>query len=118
MLVYYLCLVFFMLGIYCLIAKKNIVRKIIGLVIIEYATNLFFILIGYRHNGIAPIILPNMKNDISSFAAKAVDPLPQALVLTSIVIGLGTLCLMVALAIRLNEKYRTFDTTEINRLKG
>jgi multicomponent Na+:H+ antiporter subunit C len=89
-----------MIGIYCLIAKKNIVRKIIGLVIIEYATNLFFILVGY------------------GFAAKAVDPLPQALVLTSIVIGLGTLCLMVALAIRLNEKYRTFDTSEINRLKG
>jgi multicomponent Na+:H+ antiporter subunit C len=118
MLVYYLCLVFFMIGIYCLIAKKNIVRKIIGLVIIEYATNLFFILVGYKHKGIAPIILPNMRGDISGFAAKAVDPLPQALVLTSIVIGLGTLCLMVALAIRLNEKYRTFDTSEINRLKG
>lgn len=118
MIVYYLCLVFFMIGIYCLIAKKNIVRKIIGLVIIEYATNLFFILVGYRQNGIEPLIHPDMRNDISGFASRSVDPLPQALVLTSIVIGLGTLCLMVALAIRLNEKYRTFDTTEINRLKG
>jgi len=116
MFVYYLCLTFFMLGIYCLIAKKNIVRKIIGMVIIEYATNLFLVLTGYRYNGIAPIITPDM--NVSEFAKKAVDPLPQVLVLTSIVIGLGTLCLMVALAIRLNERYRTFDTTEISRLRG
>ncbi|MBN2135633.1 MAG: NADH-quinone oxidoreductase subunit K [Acidobacteria bacterium] len=118
MIVYYLCLVMFMLGIYCLIAKKNIVRKIIGIVIIEYATNLFLVFIGYKHNGIAPIITPEMQDNIPAFAAQSVDPLPQALVLTSIVIGLGTLCLMVALAIRLNEKYRTFDTTEISSLKG
>ncbi len=107
-----------MLGMYCLIAKKNIVRKIIGLVIIEYATNLFLVLVGYKHGGIAPIITPEMQNNISEFAARSVDPIPQVLVLTAIVIGLGTLCLMVALAIRLNEKFRTFDTSEISSLKG
>ncbi len=118
MLVYYLCLVLFALGIYCLIARKNIVRKSIGLVIIEYATNLFIVLVGYRHDGIAPIMTPEMQNDIAGFTARSVDPIPQVLVLTSIVIGLGTLCLMVALAIRLNEKFRTFDTSEISSLKG
>jgi multicomponent Na+:H+ antiporter subunit C len=62
--------------------------------------------------------MPEMRDNISEFVAQSVDPIPQALVLTSIVIGLGTLCMLVALAIRLNEKYRTFDTTEISRLKG
>jgi multicomponent Na+:H+ antiporter subunit C len=47
-----------------------------------------------------------------------VDPLPQALVLTSIVIGLGVLALMVALCVRLYERYGTFDITEIRRLRG
>jgi multicomponent Na+:H+ antiporter subunit C len=47
-----------------------------------------------------------------------VDPLPQALVLTSIVIGLGVLSLMTAICLRLYEKYKTFDMSEINRLKG
>jgi multicomponent Na+:H+ antiporter subunit C len=47
-----------------------------------------------------------------------VDPLPQALVLTSIVIGLGITSLGIALCIRLYEKYGTFDITEIRRLKG
>ncbi|MCM8757319.1 MAG: NADH-quinone oxidoreductase subunit K [Candidatus Omnitrophica bacterium] len=46
------------------------------------------------------------------------DPVPQALVLTSIVIGLGILSLMVAIAIRLYERYGTFDVTEMKRLKG
>ena len=52
------------------------------------------------------------------FAGDAVDPLPQALVLTSIVIGLGVLALMVALSIRLYERYGTFDVTMIRRLRG
>jgi len=51
-------------------------------------------------------------------AAGAVDPIPQALVLTSIVISLGVLALMVAICIRLYERYGTFDITEMRRLRG
>jgi multicomponent Na+:H+ antiporter subunit C len=47
-----------------------------------------------------------------------VDPLPQAVVLTSIVIGLALMLLLVAMSIRIYEKYHTFDITKINRLKG
>jgi multicomponent Na+:H+ antiporter subunit C len=47
-----------------------------------------------------------------------VDPLPQALILTSIVIGLGVTALMVAITVRLYEKYKTFDIEEIRRLRG
>ena len=54
----------------------------------------------------------------ADLARTAVDPLPQAMVLTSIVIGLGLTALMVAMAIRLYEKYRTFDMQDIRRLKG
>jgi multisubunit Na+/H+ antiporter MnhC subunit len=47
-----------------------------------------------------------------------VDPLPQALVLTSIVIGLATTTMLVAIAMRIYEKYGTFDITKIKELKG
>ena len=47
-----------------------------------------------------------------------VDPLPQALVLTAIVIGLATTALLVALAMRIYEKYGTFDITKIRELRG
>ena len=54
----------------------------------------------------------------TEFAANAVDPLPQAMVLTSIVIGLGVLALLVALCVRLYQRYGTFDVTRMRRLRG
>lgn len=116
MILYFLSLVLFVMGLYCLIAKKNIVKKIIGICITEYSINLFLILIGYRRAGVAPIMLKGMTPQ--EIARHGVDPLPQALVLTSIVIGLGVLALMVALCLRIYEKYKTFDMSEINKLKG
>ncbi|RKZ34710.1 cation:proton antiporter [bacterium] len=116
MIVYILNVIIMALGLYCLIAKRHIIKKIIGMVLIEYSMNLFLILIGYRINGLAPILLPEMNR--VQFSQYGVDPLPQALVLTSIVIGLGTLALMAAYAMKLYEKYRTFDMSEIRRLRG
>ncbi len=116
MILYFLTLVLFVMGLYCLVAKKNIIKKIIGIVITEYSINLFLILIGYRKGGVAPIILKGM--DAGVVAESSVDPLPQALVLTSIVIGLGVLALMVAICLRLYEKYKTFDMSDINKLQG
>jgi multicomponent Na+:H+ antiporter subunit C len=109
---YILCLVLFCIGLYCVLRKRNIIKIIIGLGIIEYAVNLFFVLIGYRTHGRAPILAKDQQ------ILNMVDPLPQALVLTSIVIGLAVTALIVAIAIRLYEKYGTFDITKINRLKG
>ncbi len=80
------------------------------------AVNLFLILLAYRSNGVAPILDPGM--DPSILLETSVDPLPQALVLTSVVIGLGVTALMVALAIRLYHAYGTFDITKIRKLKG
>ena len=108
---FFLCGLLFIIGIYGIVTKKNIIKIIIGLVIIEYAINLFLVLIGYVKGGQAPI---QIKGVISTF----VDPLPQAMVLTSIVIGLGVIALVVAIALRLYEKYKTFDISKINRLKG
>ncbi|MDD4938854.1 MAG: sodium:proton antiporter [Candidatus Omnitrophica bacterium] len=110
--IYILCLILFAVGLYCLLVKRNLIKKIVGLGIMEYAVNLFFILLGYRHNGQAPIL------DKEQAIVNMVDPLPQALILTSIVIGLGVMALMVAITVRLYEKYRTFDIGEIRRLKG
>jgi len=113
---YALCLVLFAIGLYGVVSKKNIVKIVMGLVIMECSVNLFLIMLGYKKDGVAPII--EKKTQFATFLAQSVDPLPQALVLTSIVIGLGVLALMVAVCIRLFEKYGTFDITEIRRLKG
>ena len=114
--IYSLCLVLFMVGLYGVVTKKNMVKIVLGLIIMEYAVNLFLILIGYRMGGVAPILDKSTVKE--NFVQHVVDPLPQALVLTTIVIGLGVIALMVALCIRLYERYGTFDITKIRRLRG
>lgn len=112
MIIYLLCVALFCCGLYCILRKRNIIKIIIGIIIVEYAVHLFFILTAYRTEGRAPIYSPG--SDITNM----VDPLPQALVLTAIVIGLATTALLVAIAMRLYEKYGTFDITKIKELKG
>ena len=114
--IYIMAIAFLLLGVYALVAKKNMVRIIIGIAIVEYAVNLLLVLVGYRSNGMAPILATGQSP--ADLAQRAVDPLPQAMVLTSIVIGLGVTALAVALAIRLYEKYGTFDMNDIRRLRG
>ncbi len=112
MIVYLLTLILFCLGLYCIVRKRNVIKIIVGVMILEYAVNLFFILIGYRMNGRAPIF--SKEADIVNM----VDPLPQAIVLTAIVIGLATTALLVGIAMRIYEKYGTFDITKIRELRG
>lgn len=118
---YAMCFLLFIIGLYCVLVKKNMVKIVLGIVIMEYAVNLFLIMLGYRSGGIAPIVdqsqYDNGNVDIS-FIMASVDPLPQALVLTAIVISLGSLALMISICIRTYEKYGTFDITQIRRLKG
>lgn len=112
MTIYLFCLVLFCVGIYGVLGKRNLVKIIVGLIIAENAVNLFFILVGYRLNGRAPILSPDAP------ITQMVDPIPQALVLTAIVIGLATTALMVALAMRLYGKYGTYDIAKIRELRG
>ena len=112
MTVYVLSLVLFSIGLYCVLRKRNLIKIIIGIGIMDYAVNLFFVLAGYRSQGRSPILAKDQ------LILNMVDPLPQAVVLTSIVIGLSIMLLLVAVAIRIYEKYGTFDITKINRLKG
>ncbi len=114
--IYILCFMLFMTGLYGICCKKNLVKIVLGFIIMDYAVNLFLILVGYKKDGIAPILDETMA--VNEFAAVSVDPLPQALVLTAIVIGLAVTALMVALCIRIYERYGAFDITKIKKLKG
>ena len=112
MIVYLLCFVLFLVGLFGILTKRNIIKIVIGLSIMEFSIFLFLVLIGYVDSGLAPLIAGNIPN------ARFVDPLPQAMVLTAIVIGLATNAMLLAIAIRLYKKYNTFDIRKINSLKG
>lgn len=110
--VYILSIILLLIGIFGVFTRKNLIKIIISVAIIETAVNLFLIFVGYRSNGIAPI-MTEQHRDAELFALQSVDPLPQAMILTSIVIGLSILALMVAIALRIYHVYGTYDITEI-----
>ncbi len=112
MVIFASCIVLFIIGLYAVVAKRNLIKIAIGFVIMEYAVNLLFALIGFKKDAIAPIIT---KIDMPH---NFVDPIPQALVLTAIVIGLGTTALLLSFIVRIYEKFKTFDVNEIRKLKG
>jgi len=120
---YALCFALFVIGLYCTVVKKNMVKIVIGILIMEYSVNLFLIMLGYRFGGVAPVVergdlIAETNRVAETFLSTSVDPLPQALVLTAIVVSLGSLALMISMCVRIYDKYGTFDITEIRRLKG
>ncbi len=112
MTIYILCFILFLVGLYGVLTKRDMVKIILSLGIMGYAANLFLVLVGYKNDSIYPILSEGKE------VVSMVDPLPQALVLTSIVIELGTTAMIVALAIKIFDKYKTFDITKIRRLQG
>ncbi len=110
MILFILCFILLLVGLYGILTRRNLIKIILGLSIMQYAINLFLILVGYVEGGAAPII----KEDTTLY----VDPLPQAMILTVIVIGLATTALLLAMATKLYRKHNTFNIQDINLLKG
>ena len=111
---YVASVVLVVLGLYTIISKKNIIKIVLGTGIVDYGINLFIVSVGFNPGGTAPIF--NMNEILSG--AYFVDPVPQALTLTSIVIGACTTAMTLSLIIKLKEQYKTLDASEIRRLRG
>jgi multicomponent Na+:H+ antiporter subunit C len=102
------------LGLYCMAVKKNLIKILIGMGLCDYGTNLLVVSVGFNPGGTAPIFTAGEIHPGMFF----VDPVPQALTLTSIVIGACTTAMVLGLIIRIKAKYGTLDSTEIRRLRG
>jgi len=96
------------IGLLIVLVKHNLIKVIIGLSILDTGINLFLISVGYLKNGTAPIF---SRTDLEP--GNMVDPVPQALVLTAIVIGVAILALALSLAVKLYKHYGTLDLRKI-----
>ncbi len=105
----YAAIILIVLGLYGILSQRNIIKIIISLNVLEIGVNIFIISVGYVKDGVAPIFGDNALTNAVNF----VDPLPQALVLTAIVIGVGTTALGLALAKNIYQKYGTFELDEM-----
>lgn len=110
------------IALYGVLIRPNIVKKIISLTILGDSANTFAILIGYRAiYPVSPpvqIYVPPSPSNVSQLVNVSVDPLPQALVLTAIVIGLAVNVFLIFLAVQIYRLYGTLDMREIARIKG
>ena len=116
----YVCAIILLaLGMYMLMVKKNLIQVVCGLGLLDYGVNLFIVSIGYNEGATAPLYIANeLKYLGQEGAVYFVDPVPQALTLTAIVIALATSALMLALIVLLYRHYGTLDIREIRRLRG
>jgi len=96
------------IGFFTILIKRNLIKVIIGLSILETGVNLFLVALGYVRGGTAPIF-----SDATAETQPMVDPVPQALVLTAIVIGVAVLALALSLAIRLYHHCGDLDLRQI-----
>ena len=97
-----------LIGLYAVIFKRNLIKIVIGITLIESGVNLFLITLGYREGSIAPIYT-------SSPGGIMALPVPQALTLTSIVIGVAVLALTLSLVIHI---YRHYGTLDVGKMGG
>ncbi len=102
-----------LVGLYAVLVKKHLVKVVIGLSLIDSGVNLLFVGVGYVTNHTAPIFSPGYENA----ADRMVDPVPQALVLTAIVIGFAVTALALSLVIRLYRHHKTANVEQLNRLR-
>ncbi len=111
--VYGTAIILMLIGLYAILIKKNLVKIVIGLTILDAGVHLLFVGIGYIQNGTAPIFSPGNENA----ANRMVDPVPQALVLTAIIIGFAITAVALSLVIRLYKHHNTAKIDQIKSLK-
>ncbi|RLD41599.1 MAG: cation:proton antiporter [Bacteroidetes bacterium] len=105
-----------LIGLYAVLIKKHLIKIVIGLSIIDAGIHLLFIAIGYINNGTSPIFSEKGISLVNE-GVKMVDPVPQALVLTAIVIGFGVTAVALSLVIRLYRHHQTARIDQIKTLK-
>lgn len=102
-------MILFVIGFMNLLLQKNLIKKIIGLNIMDSAVYLFLAEKGYINGRTVPIIVDGIKE-----AETYINPIPSGLVLTGIVVSVSVSALMLSLTIRLYKRYHTLDLDEIS----
>ncbi|MDN4501597.1 cation:proton antiporter subunit C [Alteromonadaceae bacterium BrNp21-10] len=105
---YWMVIVLMMIGLYIVISRNNLIKKLIGLNIFQTSVFIFYISVGKVDGGTAPIF--------SSTETLYSNPLPHVLILTAIVVGIATMALALALVVRIKRAYGTVEDAELQEL--
>ncbi len=111
---YWLFILLMMTGLFIVISRGNLIKKIVGLNIFQTSVFMFYISIGKVSEGTAPIFPVDMNIQPSTVYS---NPLPHVLILTAIVVGIATTALGLALIVRIRESFGTIEDDEITLIE-
>ena len=111
---FWLYIILMMIGLYAMIAKNNLIKKLVGMNIFQTAIILFYVSIGSKKGGTIPILEHAVGQGVHSIdPSHYVNPLPHVLMLTAIVVSVSTFGVALALAIKIYRRYQTLEEDEI-----
>ena len=110
---YWLFIILMLSGLFIVVSRGNLIKKIVGLNIFQTSVFMFYISIGKMKGGTAPILLDKSANNS---AVIYYNPLPHVLILTAIVVGIATTALGLALIIKIREEYDTVEEDDIQKM--
>ena len=110
---YWLFIILMLSGLFIVVSRGNLIKKIVGLNIFQTSVFMFYISIGKMKGGTAPILLDKAANNSEVIYS---NPLPHVLILTAIVVGIASTALGLALIIKIREEYNTVEEDDIQEM--
>ena len=110
----------FCLGLYTVLTRRNLIKMVMGLSLMEGSTYLLFVSLAYRAGSTAPVLLspPGRQSSAALAHGDVADPVLQNFCLTAIVIGVAVTAVFLAVVVRIAQHYRTLDSDEVRELRG
>jgi multicomponent Na+:H+ antiporter subunit C len=110
----------FGIGLYTVLTRRNLIKIVMGLSLMESATYLLIVSLAYRRRSTAPVLLnpPNGQSPEQLARGNVADPVLQNFCLTAIVIGVAVTAVFLAVTVRIAQHYRTLDAADVRALRG
>lgn len=113
---YWVVIILMMAGLYIVMARFNLIKKLIGLGIFQTSIFYLYITLGKVSGGTAPILLEEVDGELVTGVVYS-NPLPHVLILTAIVVGVATAAVGLALIVRIHESFGTIEEDEIKQIE-
>jgi multicomponent Na+:H+ antiporter subunit C len=110
----------FCIGLYTVLTRRNLIKMVMGLSMMESSTYLFMLSLAYRPGSTAPVLLnpPPGQTTAGLAHGNVADPVLQNFCLTAVVIGVAVTAVFLSVVVRIAQHYRTLDSDQVRELRG
>jgi multicomponent Na+:H+ antiporter subunit C len=110
----------FCIGLYAVLTRRNMIKMVMGLSMMEASTYLFMLSVAYRAGSTAPVLLnpPPGKTMQDLVHGNVADPVLQNFCLTAVVIGVAVTAVFLSVVVRIAQHYRTLDSAKVREMRG